>query len=545
MQTESIQLLPEHIIDQIKAGEVIERPSTLIKEILENAIDAGATKLDLHIIENGLELISLMDNGKGIDAEELPLAFCRHATSKIDRFEDIYHLNSYGFRGEALASIASVSRVSCESKTTASSGQINIEGGQTVHHFHQDKKNTDTGTKIFIKDLFFNTPVRMKFIQSKSAEKNQIKKIIHSFMINHFDKEFSIKWDQKEKEIYLKREHQVERLKDVLFAGKNIEFEQISAQYDGIDVQLFLSHESSRGNAHKSHFLFVNDRYIKEIPIHKVILNTAAPLWPEGETGHYVCLIKIPADEIDVNIHPNKTVIKFFRLNKVLSLLSGAIRAHLVPKQTRPIASERQDDLLPQSLGEREVQYREVNFNLKEETASYFENIHYQTEENHQSRLLLQDETSLLFQKEQKLYFLNKELLCNYHIRKILSSIDQQKVSPLLVSKPLKIDGALNESKIKQALDYGFEIDALDQETFVARTFYMPLQIYPYLTIIEALINQNFAMETINFYQSFSEFHLSAPLLREILGELNLAKLIEQNIMRELSLSNLKKIYAK
>ena len=124
--TDQIQLLPEHIIDQIKAGEVIERPSTRIKEILENSIDAGATKIELHLIDNGLELISIKDNGKGIHAPDLPLAFCRHATSKIDRFEDIYHLNSYGFRGEALASIASISKMTCDSKTTNTEGLIKL-----------------------------------------------------------------------------------------------------------------------------------------------------------------------------------------------------------------------------------------------------------------------------------------------------------------------------------------------------------------------------------------------------------------------------------
>ena len=110
MKSESkIHLLEEHIIDQIKAGEVIERPSALIKEILENSIDANSTKIELNLVNNGLDLISITDNGSGISAQDLPLAFCRHATSKISRFDDLYRLNSYGFRGEALASIASIS----------------------------------------------------------------------------------------------------------------------------------------------------------------------------------------------------------------------------------------------------------------------------------------------------------------------------------------------------------------------------------------------------------------------------------------------------
>ena len=134
---QKIHLLPEHIIDQIKAGEVIERPSTLLKEMLENSIDAESTEISVHLRDNGLELINIQDNGNGIDSEDLPLAFCRHATSKIKRFEDIYHLHSYGFRGEALASIASIAKVRCESKTSGTTGSILIEGGETKSHHPQ------------------------------------------------------------------------------------------------------------------------------------------------------------------------------------------------------------------------------------------------------------------------------------------------------------------------------------------------------------------------------------------------------------------------
>src|SRR6476619_3747966 len=128
-----IDLLPEHLIDQIKAGEVIERPGNLIKEIMENAVDAGATKLELTIKNNGLDLISLKDNGHGMRFNDLPLAFSRHATSKISRFEDLYKLHSFGFRGEALASIAAISKLQCLSKTTndKAASELKIEGGLT------------------------------------------------------------------------------------------------------------------------------------------------------------------------------------------------------------------------------------------------------------------------------------------------------------------------------------------------------------------------------------------------------------------------------
>ncbi|MBT4791013.1 MAG: DNA mismatch repair protein MutL, partial [Halobacteriovoraceae bacterium] len=216
-----INLLPEHIIDQIKAGEVIERPSTLIKEIIENSVDANSTKIEIHLRENGLELISIIDNGFGISHQELPLAFCRHATSKINHFEDLYHLSSYGFRGEALASIASISRVTCESQTKNGWGLIKISGGETLTYQHEAQANTETGTQLFIKDLFYNTPVRMKFIQSKTSEKNHLKKILNSFLLTQYQIEFSIKWDDKEKEYYQPRTNPADRIKDVLFKNKD------------------------------------------------------------------------------------------------------------------------------------------------------------------------------------------------------------------------------------------------------------------------------------------------------------------------------------
>lgn len=546
MNQTSIQLLPEHIVDQIKAGEVIERPSTLIKEILENAIDAGATKLDLHLIENGLELISLIDNGKGISAEELPLAFCRHATSKIDKFEDIYHLNSYGFRGEALASIASVSKVSCESTTVTSYGQINIDGGLTSNHYVEERKSNTTGTKLFIKDLFYNTPVRMKFIQSKTSEKNHIKKIIHSFLLDHFDKEFSLKWDNKEKEIYPKKENQADRIKDVLFKGQSIELEEISASYDGVSVKLFLSHESSRGNAHKSHFLFVNQRYVKEMAIHKVILNSAAALWPEGETGHYICFVEMPADEIDVNVHPNKTVIKFFRLNKVLSILSGAIKAKLAPKKHTPnVSVEQQNSFL--SHESKEVQYRQVDFTSQSETQQYLEHIHTQpamdiTDATH-GRVLTQTDDYFIYQREDKLYVGSIKSLVNGHIIKELSHINSEATSPLLVSKPLDFQKKLTEEELEMAFKFGFELDRLDGTTYVARTFYLPLQSYPYLSILKLLVQNNFKFEQVDFAKTLENFKLGHLALADLLEELGLSYLMQNRVLKELTAKKLGSLY--
>jgi DNA mismatch repair protein MutL len=199
-----ISLLPEHLIDQIKAGEVIERPGSLLKEIIENSIDAGSTKIELTVLNNGLDLISLKDNGRGIFSQDLPLAFSRHATSKINRFEDLYQLGSFGFRGEALASIAAISKIQCLSfnKEEIDGREIRIEGGLTVYENSRQKIQGQTGLELNIQELFYNTPVRLKFIQSHQSEKNYIKKIIYSFVLSHPQVEFILKLNDDERKTY-------------------------------------------------------------------------------------------------------------------------------------------------------------------------------------------------------------------------------------------------------------------------------------------------------------------------------------------------------
>ncbi len=201
----NIELLPAHIIDQIKAGEVLERPAALLKELIENSIDAGSSEIHIQIIDNGLTLLSIEDNGCGMNFDNLPKAFLRHATSKLKNFEDLYQLQTFGFRGEALASVASSARVTCISQPenlTESGGKIIINGG------HQElltpQKQGQKGTSLYIKDLFFNTPVRLKFIKSKTSEKAHLKKMIYSFIFSHPEIIFSVKFDDKEKEIYKK-----------------------------------------------------------------------------------------------------------------------------------------------------------------------------------------------------------------------------------------------------------------------------------------------------------------------------------------------------
>ena len=271
----SINLLPEFLVNQIKAGEVIERPASLIKEVIENSLDASSSEIEIHIIENGLDLISIKDNGKGMTYEELPYAFCRHATSKINDLEDLYNLSSFGFRGEALASISSISRLTCKSaKKDGEGGKIAIDGSeQKTHHKVSHEKQ---GPTLSIKDLFYNTPVRRKFIKSKNSEKNAIKKIIQTFLLSSPQTTFKVAFDSGEKDIYdsVDSKNYEDRVHKVFFKKNKPKQEIFKLQfsYDNYSLEAFFSKTSSKGNAHKCQFLFANGRFFADKTIHGLIL---------------------------------------------------------------------------------------------------------------------------------------------------------------------------------------------------------------------------------------------------------------------------------
>ena len=546
---QNIQLLPEHIIDQIKAGEVIERPSALVKEIIENSIDAGSTQIELHLIDNGLELISIIDNGKGMNANELPLAFCRHATSKIDRFEDIYKLHSYGFRGEALASIASISKLNCETKTKSQSGLIRIEGGQTLLHDVDQVQNELTGTKIFIKELFYNTPARLKFIQSKTSEKNHLKKIINAFLLTHPEICFHIKWDDSPKEIYNICELE-QRIHDVFFQGKNIHLEHATQEYDGVQVEIFLSQESTRGNAHKNQYIFINERYVQDIQIHKIILNSAKTMWPEGETGHYMAFLKIPTDEIDVNVHPSKTVIKLFRGPKVYSVVSGSIKQLLSSnvQQAKPVVTQddffqNQNDFQP-----KDIQYKSVDFTQNNSIDRYFESLHSQSDRESKPLGLKSKLMNIgpfnLIELNEKVYLIHKNKFMQQQFYTLLNQKDiADHSAPLLVSRPIKVIKKPSEKTLRFIESLGYEVDMLAKDTLVMRSFPQKIQSFPYIKLLEMILEKGAHDLNIELLNDIDYSEISTFFFNEQLQSSSIYDLIATNLIKEIKETDLQKIY--
>ena len=464
-EIQTIKLLPEHLIDQIKAGEVVERPSSLIKELLENSIDANSTRIDIQIIDNGLELISVEDNGKGINFKDLPYAFCRHATSKIERYEDLYKLHSYGFRGEALASIASSSKLTCQSIPVElkNGGRIEIDGGrQSALSRLTGNKN---GTSIYIKELFYNTPARLKFIKSKQSEKNSLKRIINSFLIANPSINFSVKWDDKDKIIYksLEASSLEKRLCKIFFNNKKETkpLHYFNTEYEGNKIWGYLSQESSRGNAGKSHFLFANNRLFNDKGLHQTVLRNAKELWGEGNTGHYAIFISTPPSEIDVNVHPNKIQIKFFKSTMISSLLSSIL--------SKSIMQEIEADHITPSFQVSETSpkgfhypHTSNSFPSKRDEVSFID----KTSKDLFNGYIISNRFSLVQLSEEK-WLVDNYQLYQYFWDNL--QLDESLVTPLIISEPFYFKNSV--AKDQQFFESkGLEFDRISEELILLKT---------------------------------------------------------------------------
>lgn len=320
-----IQLLPEHLIDQIKAGEVLESPANMAKELIENALDAGATKITLKIKNNPLEFFSISDNGHGIHPKDLPLVFARHATSKIQNYNDIYQLSSYGFRGEALASLGSVAKVQIKSKTAMNpSYSLLHQYGKSEKIYSQGDSTAQTGTEIIVTDLFAATPARLKFIQNNLTELQKLRKIIHAYIIAYP----TITWD-------IHQDHDFTRYpaNDSLLSETNLLSATLSKkelEYKNIKVSLWIDLQPQKKRNTLNQFIFVNKRLINFHVVHAIItknLNYSPP---------YALFIDTIQSNLDVNIHPAKTEVKFFDKASVLALVSTLIKSIIPDLNSSP-----------------------------------------------------------------------------------------------------------------------------------------------------------------------------------------------------------------
>ncbi len=322
-----IQLLPDSVANQIAAGEVVQRPASVVKELLENAIDAEADQIQLVIKDSGRTLIQIIDNGKGMSATDARMSFERHATSKIRTTDDLFSIQTKGFRGEALASIAAVAQVEMKTKTHEEElgHLIRIEGSEIKK---QRVVQTPTGTSISVKNLFFNVPARRNFLKSNQVEMRHIIDEFHRVALVHPDLEFSL-YNNKNELFKLNSGTFRQRIVAIFGRKYNEQLVPVNEETEVVSINGFIVKPEYAKKKRGGQFFFVNNRFIKNSYLHKSILKAFDHLLPNGYHPGYFIHLKIDPKRIDINIHPTKTEIKFDDEYSIFAILQSAVKHSL------------------------------------------------------------------------------------------------------------------------------------------------------------------------------------------------------------------------
>ncbi len=331
-----IQILADEVASQIAAGEVVERPASVVKELVENALDAGARQVTVHIEQAGRRLIEVADDGGGIPPEELLLAVARHATSKLRLAEDLFHITTLGFRGEALASIASVARLTLlsHSHALAAGARVQVEGGRTGK---VEPAGLPGGTVVRVEDLFYNVPARLKFLKQDSTERQQVDGLITRYAIAYPAVRFQLFHDGRP---VLQTSGQGNR-REVLASLYGVEtarqmIEVDLAEEDGYHITGFTSPVSlTRANRREMTF-FVNGRWVTDPALNSALLQAYRTLLMVGRFPLAVLFVDLDPEEVDVNVHPAKAEVRFRHADRVFSLVQRAVRRTLLAHSPVP-----------------------------------------------------------------------------------------------------------------------------------------------------------------------------------------------------------------
>jgi DNA mismatch repair protein MutL len=324
-----IRILPDEIASQIAAGEVVERPASVVKELLENALDAGATHISITIAEAGKRLIEVADNGAGIAADEIPLAVTRHATSKLAAAEDLFRIETLGFRGEALASIGSVSRMMITSrpKEAEMGTRLQVDGG---HSTTPQRVGAPAGTVIRVEDLFYNVPARLKFLKTDRTERRQIDTLVTRYALAYPQVRFQLR---QEKRSSLQTSGKGDR-REVLATLYGVDVAkqmiEVLAQDDHLSITGFTSPTSLTRSNRREIIFFINGRPVQDIALTTALVQAYHTMLMVGRYPMAVLFLEMPPEMVDVNVHPTKAEVRFRDRDQVFRGVGRAVRRALL-----------------------------------------------------------------------------------------------------------------------------------------------------------------------------------------------------------------------
>lgn len=330
-----IQLLPDHVANQIAAGEVVQRPASVVKELLENAIDAGSDAIKLIIKDAGKTLIQVIDNGKGMSDTDARLSFERHATSKIRSAEDLFSLNTKGFRGEALASIAAIAHVELKTKQEQDElgTHIEIEGSAIKN---QDVVVTPKGTSLSVKNLFFNIPARRNFLKSNNVELRHIIDEFHRVALAHSDISF-VMYHNGSENFNLPVSNYRQRIVNIFGGKTNEKLVPVEEETEVLKISGFVGKPEFAKRTKNEQFFFVNNRFIKSAYLNHAINSAYEGLVKDGSHPSYFLNLTVDPKTIDINIHPTKTEIKFDDEHTLYAILRSSVKHSLGQFNIAPV----------------------------------------------------------------------------------------------------------------------------------------------------------------------------------------------------------------
>jgi len=476
-----IQILPESVTQAIAAGEVVERPASVVKELMENAIDAGSSEVIVELKMGGLQLIRVIDNGVGIDREEVPQAFQRYATSKIEKEDDLFAIHTLGFRGEALPSIISVSQTVMKTRTSAT-----ISGTKAVCEGGGVKNVTETGcpvgTELEVRNLFYNLPVKRKFLKSVRSE---LRACLHPFLrLSLSYPEISFRLIHEGRLLYEFPRTEFHSVRVEAIVGKEIydHLRPIAYEEAGIRLSGFASLPSfSKGNS-DGIYLYVNRRYVKDRMVHKAVMEAYRHVIPANRYPVVVLMMTLPPSAIDVNVHPTKAEVKFRDQDRVFHEVVETLRLYQKqpPTVEETVSEKKRDPVSLQMSFQTDLPPSSSRWNQEEapwvvrETALSPE---WKLDKKIPYRILGQVQgTYVLCEGERELIFIDQhaaherilfeKLKGDYETRSILS---EKLLMPILIELSAEesfLLGSLGEAF--QAM--GFDIEAVGERLFALRS---------------------------------------------------------------------------
>lgn len=331
----TIRILPAEVASAIAAGEVVERPVSVVKELMENSLDAGARRIEIEVLGGGSQLIEVADDGEGIAADELPLAVARFATSKLETAKDLFRLSSLGFRGEALSSIGAISRLEITSRRreAAHATRLSVEGG---HSGALKPIGAPTGTVVRVRDLFFNVPARREFLKSESTERQRISDLVTRYAVAYPQVAFRL--TQEGRQTFQSSGSGDRREALAAVFGLELGRSMLDLPQDArseIQVEGFISPPAVHRSNRRGLTFFVNGRWVQDASLSAAVVQAYHSLLMVGRYPLALVLIEMPAEAVDVNVHPSKTEVRFKTQNQVFSAVQRLVRATLLG-QTAP-----------------------------------------------------------------------------------------------------------------------------------------------------------------------------------------------------------------